>query len=200
MESSKKPSIFSFTDDWPVLGRKLFKAVAVPGAILFILLGLFRALFLTFVDGHEIGYMFNKQNGEITVLDRTGYFWVVPFYTAVYTIDGRPTQVRIEANNRVLNAKLVRFRKTSDAVKQFIQMHGLKDYDAEVTGTSSTSTGTLPDILKSYAYENVSSNTVMTDKDIIAALEKKYLFLEILSTGTNTMQPTPMNIDTTKVR
>lgn len=186
-----------FNKDWPLIGRIGFNL-----GILFVLLlisgGIFRGCFFTFVDGHEVGYLFNKSTGEITVLDRTGYFWVVPYYTEVHTIDGRPMQVRIEANNRVLNAKLVRFHKSPEAVKMFIQMHGLKDYEA----TSSTgSSGNLSDILKSYAYENVSNGGApMSDEDIKIALEKKYPFLEILSSGTNTMQPAPVNPDSLKVK
>jgi hypothetical protein len=164
--------------------------------IIIILSGIFRGLFFTFVDGHEIGYKFDRSTGEITVLDRTGYFWVTPYFTAIYTIDGRPMQVRIEANNRVLNAKLVRFRKTPEAVKQFIQMHGLKDYDV-LNKTTGTTTGSLADILKSYAYENISNGAYMSDEDIKKALEKKYLFLEILSTGTNTAQPITSTKDST---
>ncbi len=139
--------------------------------ILILISGLIiRAAFVTFVDNHEIGYQYDQITGEVKVLDRTGYFWVIPFKTVIHTIDGRPMQVRIEANNRVLNAKLLRFRRNSEGVAQFIQMHGRKDYDDT----------NLPDILKSYAYENYGENSY--DKEY---LERKYKFLEILSYGTN---------------
>jgi hypothetical protein len=147
--------------------------------VLLISAGIFRGCFFTFVDGHEIGYEFNKQTGNIKVLERTGYFWVVPFSTSVYTIDARPMQVRIEANSRVLNAKLVRFRNTPEGVLQFVRMHGLDDY----SGSGSN----LADILKSYAYENFSNEAYSKE-----ALEKKYLFLEIQSIGTNATQPSPL--------
>ena len=101
-------------------------------------------------------------------------------------------QVRIEANNRVLNAKLVRFRKFTkenvlnvEGVLQFIQMHGRADYDEQ----------NLPEILKCYAYENFSD--AGNSKEI---LEKKYKFLEIMSTGTNATfsNPTSNSADSVK--
>lgn len=179
-----------FMSDWPRAGRIVFK-LAFIFIFLLIFGGIFRGCFFTFVDGHQIGYEFNKQTGNIRVLERTGYFWVVPFSTEVYTIDARPMQVRIEANNRVLNAKLVRFRNTPEAVLQFVKMHGLNDYGSGGTGSN------LPDILKSYAYENFSNEAYSKE-----ALEKKYLFLEILSTGTNATQPPPIfpSHDSTKVK
>ncbi len=141
-----------------------------------------RGLFLTFIDSHEIAYEYNKSNGNITVLDRTGYFWVTPFVTAVHGIDGRPMQVRIEANNRVLNAKLVRFVRSKEGVVQFVGMHGRQDYEQT----------TLSEMLKSYAYENIGEGYSES------ALEKKYKFLEIMSLGTNTVQP-PTSSDSLKI-
>lgn len=145
--------------------------------------GLTRAIFFTFVDSHEIGYEFNKTTGTTIVLDRTGYFFVKPFVTSVHSIDGRPMQVRIEANNRVLNAKLVRFRNSKAGVLQFVQMHGRQDYDQLA----------LADILKSYAYENYSGEGYNKEE-----LERKYAFLEILSTGTNAT-PIKATTDSTSI-
>jgi len=154
-----------------ILGIHVFFAwlIVVFGSLL-ILAGITRATFFTFVDSYEIGYEFNQQTGKITVLPRTGYFVVVPFKTIVHTIDGRPMQVRIESNNRVLNAKLVCFHRCDEGVLQFVQMHGRQDYSQQ----------DLAPILMSYAYENYGG--YQNDK----MLEKKYKFLEIkLSSGIN---------------
>lgn len=123
----------------------------------------YRVAFLKFVDSYEAGYKYNKSTGEVTVLEETGYYKVTPFVTVVNTVDLRPMQIRIEANNRVLNAMLVRFRK--EGLQQFIDLHGRKNYDKE----------TLSDILKSYAYEGMGTSSYSRE-----ALQKKYRFLEIL--------------------
>lgn len=146
------------------------------GIIFFSLAVFIRGLFFTFIDSHEIAYEYNKTTGDIRTFDRTGYFFVTPFVTSVHGIDARPMQVRIEANSRVLNAKLVRFSRNKEGVIQFVQMHGRDDYDQQK----------LSDILKSYAYENY-----MGDGYSQEALEKKYKFLEILSYGTNATAPSP---------
>ncbi len=83
--------------------------------------------------------------------------------TEVHTIDTRPMQIRIEANNRVLNAMLVRFRK--EGLQQFVDLHGRGDYDQTRLG----------DILMSYAYEGMGTESYSRE-----ALQKKYKFLEIL--------------------
>ena len=164
-------------------GIQLFWSWSVTIVVaLLILGGLFRGIFLSFVDSYEIGYQFNYQTGKTNVLPRTGYFFVVPFKTVVHSIDGRPMQVRIEANNRVLNAKLVRFRRSDEGVLQFVQMHGRQDYDQTQ----------LAPILMSYAYENYGGS--QNDK----MLEKKYKFLEImLSSGVNASNTTEPQLPTT---
>ncbi len=130
---------------------------------------LIRVLFFTFVDSHEVGYKFNKVTGQITVLDTSGWHKVTPFVSEVNVIDLRPMQVRIEANDRVLNAMLVQFNK--EGVTQFVNMHGRKDYDAVA----------LKPILMSYAYEGIGF--CVQDKE---SLQKKYKFLKILG-STNTI-------------
>lgn len=155
--------------------QKFLLGVGITLGVLLISLIIFRAGFVSFVDSYELGYSYNKFTGEIKVLDRTGYFVINPWKTTIHTIDTRPMQIRIEANNRVLNAKLVRFRP--EGLIQFIELHGRGDYAQ--SGTS-TGTGNLANILMSYAYENYGSTKY---NEII--LENKYKFLDILS-GTNT--------------
>lgn len=78
------------------------------------------------IDKHEVGFSYNRFTGEIQQLNRQG--WIMmwwPKYT-VHTIDCRPYQIQITANtnvgNRVLNAKLVRFKP--EGIETFIAWHG----------------------------------------------------------------------------
>ena len=132
-------------------------------AVLLIGGAIYRYNWWTFVDNYEQGYRYDKTTGTITILERTGWERVTPMLTEVHTIDTRPMQIRIEANNRVLNAMLVRFKK--EGLQQFIDLHGRGDYDQV----------RLADILKSYAYEGMGSESYSKE-----ALQKKYKFLEIL--------------------
>lgn len=155
-----------------------FIAVLVIAAVV-------RSAFFVFVDSHNIAYEYNMQTGGITVFDQTGWFKKFPFRTKIHEIDGRPMQVRIEANNRVLNAKLVAFKRYSldslgkssinkEGVEQFVQMHGRDDYSQQK----------LTEILKSYAYEDYTGSG-----NAVEALESKYKFLDIQS-SINTTEST----------
>jgi len=158
--------------------QKMLLGTGIVLGLLLISLLIFRAAFVTFVDSYELGYSYDKFTGEIKPLNRTGYFIINPWKTTIHTIDTRPMQVRIEANNRVLNAKLVRFKP--QGLIQFIELHGRGDY--EQAGNNG-GTGNLPDILKCYAYENYGSNGYSE-----VALESKYTFLDVMdfTSGTNT--------------
>ena len=159
-----------------LIGTGITLGVIILAAIIF------RVAFVTFVEKHELGYSFNKFTGETTVLPRTGYFLINPWKLAIHVIDTRPMQIRIEANNRVLNAKLVRFRP--EGLVQFLDLHGRGDYQRSSINNDGTTTGGLDDILKSYAYENYGATGYSEEE-----LESKYKFLEVLS-GTNTLPQT----------
>jgi hypothetical protein len=105
-----------------------------------------RVLFLEFVENYQLAYQYDWQTGEVTPIDRPGYHAVTPFVTSIYTIDLRPMQVCVEANNRVLNCKLVAFNK--EGYEAFIAMHGATDYEGQ----------TFQEILKSYAYDGRSTS------------------------------------------
>jgi hypothetical protein len=142
-----------------------------------LLLGIiFRISCVTFIENYELGYKFDTRNGQTTIIDRTGYIVEPPFIVRVHTIDTRPVQVCINANARVLNCKLVRFKlKVKDAKGNwvfnkagfdlFIAWHGRNDYSTESGASSSAN---LKDILMSYAYDG--------SKD----LEANYPFLEVM--------------------
>lgn len=142
-----------------------------------LLLG-FRLFFVKFVDNYEFAIMFDRSTGTVEpILDsagnsKIGYVVFTPILQSVKTIDTRPFQVKISANNRVLNAKLIRFKPRTfdekgnlihEGWREFISYHGLKDYNIS-NNSYEPSTGSFEDILKAYAYD--PSN-------------KSYSFLEI---------------------
>jgi len=75
-----------------------------------LLLGVYRMTCLTFVEVHEFSYKVNHLNGGIEkVKQQNGYIRHLPIVESIYTIDQRPFQIRVSANNRVSNQKLIRF-------------------------------------------------------------------------------------------
>lgn len=111
-------------------------------AIMLIAFCLWYIFFLTFVDRHELGYVYSRLDGQIEILDRTG--WIVrfkPIYN-VHSVDLRPYQVHISANERILNAKLVRFNP--EGLMTFIEWHGRSAGDSLYS---------LKEILKCYAFD-----------------------------------------------
>lgn len=105
-----------------------------------------RVTFVNFVDNYEFGYRFDALSGEITPLNKKGYIWSAPIITKIHTIDTRPFQVKVSANDRVLNAKLVQF--DPNGYKLFISWHGRDDYDKMK----------LDPILTSYAFDPSQNN------------------------------------------
>jgi hypothetical protein len=114
-----------------------------------------RAFFVSFVDKHELGYSYNKFTGNITQFDRTGYFLYLPWAMSIHSIDLRPMQLQITAhsfgntgttvdmvNQRVLNAKLVRFNPVG--LETFIEWHGRDAGDSRRE---------LAEILRCYAFD-----------------------------------------------
>lgn len=122
--------------------------VGVFVAITLICLALFRIMFVNFVDNYQMAYKFDTRIGEIEVLSEVGYIVTPPILVKVHTIDLRPWQVCINANQRVLNCKLVQFKKDKEGLKLFLSWHGRKDYEG-----GSEQIGSFTDILKSYAYD-----------------------------------------------
>lgn len=104
-----------------------------------------------YVENYELAYQFDTVSGKTTKLVnkdgtfKNGYIYANPL-TFIYTIDLRPMQVTINANNRVLNAKLVQFNP--DGFETFVKWHGNANYSQE----------NLKDILMSYAYDPSSKN------------------------------------------
>ena len=158
------------------------------GIFLFLLFSalMFRAMFVTFIDQHEFGYKFDKRTGVVTPINRTGYVVEWPIVVAVHTIDLRPMQVRINANSRVLNAKLVKFNPAG--FRLFIKWHGRADYDVPA----------LEPILMSYAYEGTESKEVLMAKYPFLIIDKE---LKSETHGTNLDSSTTSTVsDTLEVR
>lgn len=138
----------------PLFQKSIFGPI-VGVLIAMALGGLFRILCVTEVENYELGYQFDATTGETTVLDRTGYFVHYPLLVRMYTIDLRPHQVCMNANQRVLNCKLVRFNP--DGLEDFLAKHGNGDYDYDSGGLGGQqrvgNDGKLGEILKSYAMD-----------------------------------------------
>ncbi len=85
-------------------------------------LGIWRASWVTFVDNYELGFNYKVIGGSIEVFEHTGWVIRTPIINKVHTIDLRPYQVSISANERILNAKLVMFDPAG--LQTFIKWHG----------------------------------------------------------------------------
>ncbi len=123
------------------------KKLTILAALAAILLlgGIYVGLCYHSVDKHECGFTYDRFSGEITLLERQGWFLLAwPKYD-VHAIDCRPYQLRITADikvgDRVLNAKLVQFNPKG--IKEFVAWHG-RDAGDDAKN--------LKEILKCYAF------------------------------------------------
>ncbi len=140
-------------------GEKLGIAAGIVVVGLLLLALLFRVMFVDFIDNYELGYKYDLRSGQIVVLNRTGYVITPPLVVKVHTVDLRPMQVCINANQRVLNCKLVQFDRAG--LDLFLSWHGRDDYDGPGNsggGTVGSGTTTFSEILKSYAYDGSSKS------------------------------------------
>lgn len=144
--------------------KKSVLVVLISVVSIILLLTLFRATCVKFIESHELGYKFNANTGETTTIKRTGYVVYIPFIEEVHVVDLRPVQVCLNANSRVLNCKLVRFNPKG--LTLFLSWHGRADYT--MSSMSGGTTSQFVEILKSYAYDG-SDN-----------IEQRYPFLEIM--------------------
>ncbi len=121
----------------------------------------FRAMFFTFVDNYQFGYVYDYWNGSQYPVNHNGYVFS-PFYLRkVHTIDQRPMQVCISTIQRVLNCKLVHFDPMAkdpetglSGWELFIKWHGRDDYEGPGTSMYAPTNNTLfQAILTNYAYD-----------------------------------------------
>jgi hypothetical protein len=111
------------------------------GLILFGLL-LWRIFWVTTVENYELGFVFDRVSGEIEIVEKQGWVVRTPIRYSVHTIDLRPYQITISANERVLNAKLCRFNPAG--LQTFVEWHGRDAGDYKEN---------LLEILKCYAFD-----------------------------------------------
>ncbi len=94
------------------------------------------------VDRHELGFSYDRMTGQIEILKRYGWWIRTPIRYSVHTIDMRPYQTTLSANQRILNAKLVRF--DPKGLETFVEWHGRNAGD---------NLPNLLEILKCYAFD-----------------------------------------------
>ncbi len=124
---------------WIKLYVGVFVGLVIVGIIGF---GIWFSFWVTLVDNYELGFSFDKMTGKIELIDHTGWVIRTPFRYSVHAIDMRPHQLMISANQRVLNAKLVRFNPKGLAT--FVEWHGRSAGDSSYD---------LQEILKCYAFD-----------------------------------------------
>lgn len=95
-----------------------------------------------FIDNYEYGFVYNKWTGQIEKPEHNGWIVLNPFVKNLHKIDLRPCQVAMNANSRILNAKLVKFNIEGLAI--FLEWHGREAGDNHLY---------LIEILKSYAFD-----------------------------------------------
>ncbi|MFA5934563.1 MAG: hypothetical protein WC827_01595 [Candidatus Paceibacterota bacterium] len=122
--------------------KNIVIGLAVSLVVAFIGFLIWFALWVTLVDNYQMGFVFDKATGKIETVNHTGWVIRTPIRYSVHAIDLRPYQLTISANQRVLNAKLVRFNP--DGLETFVEWHGRDAGD---------NTTWLLEILKCYAFD-----------------------------------------------
>jgi hypothetical protein len=129
----------------PSVSRKeaSLTVLAVILAVGVILGCLSLSAFVTNVNNYELAFSFDRyNNGKIEVIRSQGWVVRMPIRYSVHTIDLRPYQITLSANQRVLNAKLVQFNP--EGLETFVKWHGREAGDK---------TDNLLEILKCYAFD-----------------------------------------------
>jgi hypothetical protein len=136
------------SDFWP----KIVIGAIVTVVLAFIGFLIWYVAWVNFVENYEYGFSYNKFTGEVKQVPHSGWIVATPWRYTIHKIDTRPYQVSITAdlqsggmsgiNQRVLNAKLVRFNPIGLAT--FIEWHG-RDAGDDLAG--------LKEILKCYAFD-----------------------------------------------
>jgi len=123
---------------WTGIGIFLVVLVAIGLVCLFV----FYMFWVTHVENYELAFAFDRVTGKIERIDKQGWIVRTPFRYAVHHVDLRPYQLTISANQRVLNAKLVRFNP--EGLETFVEWHGRSAGDSSFG---------LQEILKCYAFD-----------------------------------------------
>jgi hypothetical protein len=103
---------------WIIAGISLAGLLILSGLAFWI----WYANWVNHVEKTELGFIFDKRTGQITKVEHAGWVIATPWWQDVHTIDLRPNQVCMNANQRVLNCKLVQFDPAG--FNTFIDWHG----------------------------------------------------------------------------
>lgn len=128
------------------LGRseKIVGGLVVVAALVLIGLLVFWLGWVHTIDKHELGFTYDRLTGKIEKIERNGWIVRTPLRYSVHCLDLRPYQIQISANERILNAKLVRF--DPDGLETFVSWHGRSAGD---------NLNNLKEILKCYAFDKL---------------------------------------------
>lgn len=149
---------------------KALFGLAFAACASFVTFVIWWSAWVNYVPQNDIGFAFNKMTGQVEVLEKTGYVVATPWVKDVHSIDLRPQQVCMNANNRVLNCKLVKFnpygangdKASKLGLNTFIEWHGVSAGD----------NGGVYEILKSYAF-NVNDGTDCPFLSIVDDMRRK---------------------------
>jgi hypothetical protein len=141
----------------------------ILGALILFLIfgGIHSCCSIHHVENYALGYTFDRFEGKIEKLDRTGWFYKMWPRYKVYEIDLRPHQIALNANQRVLNAKLVQF--DPKGLDTFVKWHG-----AGAGQANDGMTDNLFEILKCYAF-NVNDGRDCPFLIILDEMEQKVI-------------------------
>ena len=134
------------------IGTKVFSWVLLFFVVGFLGLGIFRVSCLTYVEDYEFGYMIENTSGEMYPTEHKGYVFSWPFLQSVYTIDLRPTQTCLTANNLVVRCKMVAFNP--EGWREFVRMYEQKNYRVYDPFEKEKYLGDLTEVLKYHAFSS----------------------------------------------
>jgi len=122
--------------------QKVGTGLGVAVVLALVCLFAFYIFWVHSIDKHELGFTYDRITGEIEKIERNGWIVRAPLRYSVHCLDLRPYQIQISANQRILNAKLVRFNP--EGLDTFISWHGRSAGD---------DIEALKEILKCYAFD-----------------------------------------------
>lgn len=88
---------------------------------LFLLAFFFYIFCLNHVGVNEIGVAYNSVDGDVSVQEDSGWYYTSPM-VSVCSISVAPMRVQIPSTARVINSKIIRFKK--EGAIEFIRLQG----------------------------------------------------------------------------
>lgn len=134
------------------IGTKVFLWILLFFVVGFLGLGIFRVSCLTYVEEYEFGYVIENNSGEMYPTEHKGYVFSWPFLQSVYTIDLRPTQTCLFANNLVVECKTVAFNP--EGWREFVRMYERKHYRVYDAFEKEKLHGDLTEVLTYHAFSS----------------------------------------------